>query len=74
MQMLRLFRPRKYRGQNKRNGFLKEFMEREEASKYLLFLVVLLHETVAGFLTEVFLRRESRNILFRHVQVFSVAL
>ena len=27
MQMWRLFRPRKYRGQNKRHGFLKEYLE-----------------------------------------------
>jgi hypothetical protein len=30
MQMWRLFRPRKYRGQNKRHGFLKEYIEGEE--------------------------------------------
>jgi hypothetical protein len=30
MQMWRLFRPRKYRGQNKRHGFLKEYLEKEE--------------------------------------------
>ncbi len=28
--MWRLFRPRKYRGQNKRHGFLKEYKEGEE--------------------------------------------
>jgi hypothetical protein len=35
MQMWRLFRPRKYRGQNKRHGFLKEYLEKEEASVLL---------------------------------------
>jgi hypothetical protein len=30
MQMWRLFRPRKYRGQNKRHGFLKGYLEKEE--------------------------------------------
>ena len=28
--MLRLFRPRKYRDQNKRNGFLEPYHEKEE--------------------------------------------
>jgi hypothetical protein len=28
--MWRLFRPREYRGQNKRHGFLKEYLEKEE--------------------------------------------
>ncbi len=33
--MWRLFRPRKYRGQNKRHGFLKEYLEKEEVSVLL---------------------------------------
>jgi hypothetical protein len=55
MQMWRLFRPREYRGQNKRHGFLKEYKEpfdwaqgrREEkfcVSFRLLFLDVFLQE------------------------------
>ena len=55
--MWRLFRPRepfgcaqgKYRGQNKRHGFLKEYVEREELSKPLLFLLALLRKGLRGF-------------------------
>ena len=37
MQMWRLFRPREYRGQNKRHGFLKEYLEKEEVSEEMSF-------------------------------------
>ena len=76
--MFRLFRPRKYRDQNKRNGFLKEYVEgplrrfdkltagkaqgREESMQSLLFLPVWLQGTVAGFLILVLRNYKSRNI------------
>ena len=52
-------------------GFLKEFVEREEFLKPLLFLPVLLQKTVAGFLILVLRNYKCRNILFCGV-LFSV--
>jgi hypothetical protein len=48
-KMWRLFRPRKYRDQNKRHGFSKEFIEREEASTTLFLLLKLLQNGLREF-------------------------
>jgi hypothetical protein len=47
--MWRLFRPRKYRGQNKRHGFLKEYLEKEEVSEDMSFSSPSLSSFTRGF-------------------------
>jgi hypothetical protein len=47
--MWRLFRPRKYRGQNKRHGFLKEYGEKEEIFEDMPFSSPSLSSLARGF-------------------------
>ena len=70
--MWRLFRPRKYRGQNKRHGFLKEFIEEEEKLYSLLSLVVLLQGTVAGISDAVLRSLNTRHIIFESPSLYEL--